>query len=91
VSDALLPGAVQVPGSGMPIVMTADAQTVGGYAKIGAVIEADLPKLAQARRGDTIRFARCTHSAAVRALGRARDRLDAIAAHLEAGRRRDEP
>jgi len=82
VSDALLPGAVQVPGSGMPIVMMADSQTVGGYAKIGAVIEADLPKLAQTRRGDTVRFARCSHAAAVRTLAQARRRLEAIAADL---------
>jgi antagonist of KipI len=83
VSDALLPGAVQVPGSGTPIVMMADAQTVGGYAKIGAVIGADLPRLAQARRGDVVRFVRCSHGAAVRALRRARERLEAIAAELE--------
>jgi antagonist of KipI len=89
VSDALLPGAVQVPGSGMPIVMMADAQTVGGYAKIAAVIVADLPKLAQARRGDAVRFVRCSHAEAVRALRRTRDRLAAIAAELP--RRREGP
>jgi len=71
VSDAVLPGAIQVAGSGTPIVLTADAQTVGGYAKIAAVIGADLPKIAQARRGDAVRFARW-----------ARERLDAIAATL---------
>lgn len=82
VSDALLPGAVQVPGSGVPIVMMADAHTVGGYAKIACVIGADLPLLAQARRGDTVRFSRCSPAEAVRALRRARARLDAIAAGL---------
>jgi antagonist of KipI len=82
VSDALLPGAVQVPGSGTPIVMMADAQTVGGYAKIACVISADLPRLAQARRGDAVRFARVGPGEAVRALRRARARLDAIAARL---------
>ncbi|HEY6099935.1 MAG TPA: biotin-dependent carboxyltransferase family protein, partial [Anaeromyxobacter sp.] len=87
VSDALLPGAIQVPGSGMPIVLTADAQTVGGYTKIGAVIGADLPRLAQARRGDTVSFVRCDHAAAVRALRQARDRVEAIAAELETARR----
>jgi antagonist of KipI len=82
VSDALLPGAVQVPGSGVPIVMMADAHTVGGYAKIACVIGADLPLLAQARRGDTVRFRRCSPAEAVRALRQARARLDAIAAGL---------
>jgi allophanate hydrolase subunit 2 len=66
----------------MPIVVMADSQTVGGYAKVGAVIAADLPRLAQARRGDTVRFVRCSHAAAVRALGQARRRLDAVAARL---------
>ncbi|HEY6005690.1 MAG TPA: biotin-dependent carboxyltransferase family protein [Anaeromyxobacter sp.] len=89
VSDALLPGAVQVPGSGMPIVMMADAQTVGGYAKIAAVIAADLPRLAQARRGDAVRFVACSQAEAVRALRKARDRLAAIAAEL--GGRRQGP
>jgi antagonist of KipI len=83
VSDALLPGAVQVPGSGTPIVMMADAHTVGGYAKIATVIGADLPKLAQAVRGDTVRFVRCGEAEAVRALREARDRLARIAAALE--------
>lgn len=84
VSDALLPGAVQVPGSGTPIVMMADAQTVGGYAKIATVIAADLPRLAQARRGDTVRFARCSHAGAVKALEAARARRAAVARRLEA-------
>ena len=84
VSDALLPGAVQVPGSGQPIVMMADSQTVGGYAKIGAVIGADLGKLAQARRGDAVRFVRAGQDAAVRALRQVRERLGAVAAELGA-------
>jgi biotin-dependent carboxylase-like uncharacterized protein len=83
VSDGLLPGAVQVPGSGMPIVMMADCPTVGGYAKIAAVIGADLPELAQARRGDRVRFARCTLRQATGALRRERAALEAAAASLE--------
>ncbi len=68
VSDALCPGAVQVPGNGQPIIMTADHQTTGGYAKIGAVIGTDLRGLVQARQGNTIRFVRCTDEEAVAAL-----------------------
>jgi KipI family sensor histidine kinase inhibitor len=79
VSDGLLPGAVQVPGSGTPFVMTADCQTVGGYAKIATVIGPDLDRLAQAKRGDVVRFARCTMGEALAALRRKRDQLDAIA------------
>jgi len=68
VSDALVPGAVQVPGSGTPIVMTADAQTTGGYPKIATVIGPDLWRLAQARVGDVVRFESCTVEEAVQAL-----------------------
>jgi biotin-dependent carboxylase-like uncharacterized protein len=55
-SEAVLPGAVQVPGAGQPIVLGVDAQTIGGYAKIATVIAADLPRLAHARPGDVLRF-----------------------------------
>ena len=57
VSDGIVPGAVQVPGTGQPIVMMADCQTTGGYPKIATVISADLRVLAQRRPGDAIRFA----------------------------------
>jgi antagonist of KipI len=68
VSDALCPGAVQVPGNGMPIVMMADCQTTGGYAKIGTVIGPDLATLAQAKAGDRVSFAACSDVEAVAAL-----------------------
>lgn len=57
VSDAIVPGAIQVPGNGQPIVLLADAQTAGGYPKIGTVIGADLARVAGARPGETLRFA----------------------------------
>ena len=56
VSDATVPGAIQVPGNGQPIVLLADAQTAGGYPKIGTVISADLPRLAATRPGQMLRF-----------------------------------
>lgn len=56
VSDAIVPGAIQVPGNGLPIVLLADAQTAGGYPKIATVITADLPRLAARRPGDRVRF-----------------------------------
>jgi len=65
VSDAICPGAVQVPGNGMPIVMMVDCQTTGGYPKIGTVISPDLNKLAQAKPGDKVRFVQCSVSEAV--------------------------
>lgn len=57
VSDGITFGSVQIPPNGMPIVMMADHQTTGGYAKIGTVISSDLPKLAQLKPGGTVRFA----------------------------------
>jgi biotin-dependent carboxylase-like uncharacterized protein len=47
VTDGVLPGAIQVPPDGRPIVMLADAPTSGGYPKPGVVVAADLPRLAQ--------------------------------------------
>ena len=55
ISDGICIGSIQVP-SGQPIVLMADRQTTGGYAKIGCVIRADLPLLAQLKAGDTVRF-----------------------------------
>ena len=60
VSDATVPGSVQVPGNGQPIVLLADGQTAGGYPKIATVISADLPRLALAPVGAAIRFAAVT-------------------------------
>ena len=56
ISDGMVTGAVQVPTSGLPIIMLAERQTVGGYTKIATVITADLPVIGQCRPGDTIRF-----------------------------------
>jgi 5-oxoprolinase (ATP-hydrolysing) subunit C len=55
-SHAVLPGTIQVPPNGQPIVLMGDAQTTGGYPKIGSVIRADLWKLAQARLNGGVRF-----------------------------------
>ena len=55
ISEPSLPGGVQVPEDGQPIILLAE-QTVGGYAKIATVISTDIPKLAQAVPGDRIRF-----------------------------------
>lgn len=60
VSDATVPGSIQVPGAGQPIVLLADAQTAGGYPKIATVITADLGRLAALRPGQTLRFAAVT-------------------------------
>ena len=55
-SEATQFGTVQVPSNGQPIILMADAQTIGGYATIGKVCEEDLWKIAQLRNGGKIRF-----------------------------------
>jgi 5-oxoprolinase (ATP-hydrolysing) subunit C len=73
VSDGATPGAIQVPGDGQPIVLRADCQTSGGYAKIGCVISADLPRLAHAAPGDLLTFTLVDHAEAAAARKKARD------------------
>ncbi|MBK0328116.1 biotin-dependent carboxyltransferase family protein [Rhodobacteraceae bacterium F11138] len=56
-SDGTVPGSIQVPGSGAPLVLLAESQTTGGYPKIATVASVDLPRLAQIPVGRTVRFA----------------------------------
>ncbi|WP_168193180.1 biotin-dependent carboxyltransferase family protein [Rhodophyticola sp. CCM32] len=70
VSDGVVPGSVQVPGDGQPIVLMRDAQTTGGYPKIATVISADLGRLAQTLPGGTVRFRAVTMAQAQEAARR---------------------
>jgi KipI family sensor histidine kinase inhibitor len=72
-SVAVLPGTVQLPPDGKPIVLLADAQTIGGYPVIGHVIAADLPLVAQLRPGDRVHWREATIDEAHRALREADD------------------
>jgi biotin-dependent carboxylase-like uncharacterized protein len=67
-SHGIVPGVIQVPPDGQPIVQMRDAQPTGGYPKIGTVIEADLWRLGQAPIGGRIRFVETTWDAALDAL-----------------------
>jgi biotin-dependent carboxylase-like uncharacterized protein len=80
VSDGVVPGAIQVPGSEQAIVLLADAQTVGGYPKIATVIGADLPRLARAAPGTAVRFAAVETAEAEAALRARIEALDRLAA-----------
>lgn len=55
-SEPMLPGTLQVPDNGLPIVMMRDGPTVGGYPKLGLVDPDDLSWLAQCRPGQAVRF-----------------------------------
>ncbi|QDC11234.1 biotin-dependent carboxyltransferase family protein [Oceanicola sp. D3] len=55
-SDFIASGDIQMTGDGRPYVLLAESQTVGGYPRIGTVIAADLPRLAQAQAGEALQF-----------------------------------
>jgi len=79
-SHGIVPGVIQVPPGGQPIIQMSDAQPSGGYPKIGTVIDADLWRLGQAPIGTRIRFVRTDWDEAVAAGEAVRAWLD------EAGR-----
>ena len=83
VSDAIMTGAIQVPGSGQPILLLADHQTTGGYPKIATVISADLPIVGRRRPGDTLRFAAVTVETAEALCRDAEHRLTEMLTRLE--------
>jgi len=57
VADGMVPGCIQVPPDGQPIVMLADCPSTGGYPKIATVVSGDLAKLAQLLPGEgRVRF-----------------------------------
>lgn len=60
ISDAIPAGGIQVPSNGQPIILMAERQTTGGYARIATVISVDLPILAQATPGTKLRFVKIT-------------------------------
>ncbi|MBO5093120.1 MAG: biotin-dependent carboxyltransferase family protein [Lachnospiraceae bacterium] len=70
ISNGIAFGAVQIPPSGKPIVMMADRQTMGGYAKIANVATVDLPELAQSRSGTKLHFKMITIEEAQKLLRR---------------------
>jgi biotin-dependent carboxylase-like uncharacterized protein len=55
ISEGLIPGAIQVPGDGKPIIVLKEMVT-GGYTKIATIISTDLPKVAQLKPGDRVQF-----------------------------------
>jgi len=78
-SHGLVPGVVQVPPNGQPIVLMADAQTTGGYPRIACVIDADLYQLAQIRLGEPIHFIQCSLPVAMQARMHQRRALEHMA------------
>ena len=74
VADGMVPGCVQVPPDGQPIVMMAGGPVTGGYPKIATVVGADLPALAQLVPGEgRLRFRAVSVEEAQEAIGDASD------------------
>jgi 5-oxoprolinase (ATP-hydrolysing) subunit C len=66
-SHGIVPGVIQIPPNGQPIIQMRDAQTSGGYPKIATVIRADMWRVAQARLGGTLRFEQTAYADALAA------------------------
>ena len=81
-SDATVPGSIQVPGNGKPIVLLNDGQTAGGYPKIATVVSADLPRLAALPAGAAVRFQAVSVAAAEAAARAAESDLKALAGSI---------
>lgn len=82
-SHGIVPGIIQVPPAGQPIIQMADANTHGGYPKIGTVIEADMWRLAQTKLGSLLRFVQASYEEAVAAWVAERAYLQAVTQALE--------
>lgn len=83
-SSGVVPGTVQVPPSGQPIILMGDAQTTGGYPRIGVVIRADLWQLAQAPIDGRLRLVQVEPAEARAAWDRQQRYLQAVAQGLQA-------
>ena len=83
ISDGIAFGAVQVPSAGKPIIMLADRQTTGGYAKIANVISADFRILAQLKAGDKVHFEKVSIAAAQEALLAQRATLNCLRSAID--------
>lgn len=76
ISEPVVPGTVQLPPEGGPILLMADAQTIGGYPRIGHVARADLPRLAQLAPGEPLRLLPANQETAI-------DKLKQMERHLQ--------
>lgn len=76
ISEPVVPGTLQLPPEGGPILLMADAQTIGGYPRIGHVARADLPRLAQLAPAEPLRFVPGSQETAI-------DKLRQMERHLQ--------
>jgi len=81
ISESLIPGNIQVPGDGRPLIILNESVT-GGYTKIATIISVDLPKAAQLKPGDRVQFEAVSLAEAHRLLRDQEDRLRKFKAFL---------
>ncbi len=79
VSSAVVCGTIQLPPDGRPVVLLADAQTVGGYPRVAHIITADMPDFVQRRPGQSVRFQPTTILEAERAAAAQRRQIERLA------------
>jgi biotin-dependent carboxylase-like uncharacterized protein len=79
ISEPSVPGGVQIPPDGRPIILLVE-QTVGGYTKIATVISPDIGKVGQAKPGDRIRFQRVELKEAHEVLKKEEEKIASIRA-----------
>jgi len=83
-SEGCVPGVLQLPPSGQPIAFGPECPVSGGYPRIGQIAAVDLPRLAQLRPGDALRFMPCTFPEALHALRERGRTLEALLASIAA-------
>lgn len=59
ISEGVIPGTIQIPGDGMPLILLYE-RTVGGYARLGVIARVDLDALAHLKPGDDVIFKKMT-------------------------------
>jgi allophanate hydrolase subunit 2 len=77
----VIPGAIQIPGDGQPIIILGETAT-GGYRKIATVISADLPLLGQIMPGNEVTFRTVALDDAVQALRKVEEQIEAFKKQL---------
>jgi antagonist of KipI len=82
-SSAVAIGIIQVTPKGQPIILMADAQTIGGYPRIARVCSADISKIAQCRPGDVISFNQTTEDESYTKLRELDKRIDQLKISIE--------
>jgi antagonist of KipI len=81
ISEPSVPGGIQVPPDGQPIILLVE-QTVGGYTKIATIISPDIGKVGQAKPGDQIYFKQVDIEEAHRILKVEEEKIESINAYL---------